>query len=115
MRWDATLAPVWVGGRLESHAGLMCNDLLQYQEQAVHRCCTGFSQAAAETTLAPMLPGALVGDREALGASVQHTIFFAGEATHPAVNPCMQFALQTGEHAAAQIIDAVYHLRLSRM
>lgn len=59
--------------------------------------------------------GALVGDREALGAPVQHTIFFAGEATHPAVNPCMQFALQTGEHAAAQIIDAVYHLRLSRM
>lgn len=50
--------------------------------------------------------GAMVGDREALAAPVGGTIFFAGEATHPCVNPCMQSALQTGEHAAAQIVDA---------
>jgi len=59
--------------------------------------------------------GALVGDREALAAPVNGTIFFAGEATHPAVNPCMQFALQTGEHAAAQIVDAAYPSRHTRI
>ena len=43
------------------------------------------------------------------------TLFFAGEATHPAVNPCIQFALQTGEHAAAQLIDAAFPSRMSRI
>lgn len=40
-----------------------------------------------------VLLGALVGDREALRAAVEHTIFFAREATHPAVNPCLQVDL----------------------
>lgn len=34
-----------------------------------------------------------MGDREALCSPIDHTIFFAGEATHPAVNPCMQVIL----------------------
>lgn len=34
--------------------------------------------------------GAEPGDREALGAPVDGALFFAGEAAHPAVNPCMQ-------------------------
>ena len=33
-------------------------------------------------------------------------LFFAGEATHAAVNPCMQAALETGERAAAQVLSA---------
>ena len=59
--------------------------------------------------------GAHVGDREALAAPVAGTLFFAGEATHPAINPCIQFALQTGEHAAAQVIDAAFPSRISRI
>ena len=44
--------------------------------------------------------------RECLSAPVGGVLFFAGEATHPAVNPCMQAALETGERAAAQVIRA---------
>jgi monoamine oxidase len=46
--------------------------------------------------------GAEPGDREALQAPVQGTLFFAGEACHAGVNPCMQAALETGELAAEQ-------------
>ena len=42
--------------------------------------------------------------REALGAPVGGRIFFAGEATHPAVNPCLQAAYETGERAARQAL-----------
>jgi hypothetical protein len=38
--------------------------------------------------------GAEPGDRAALGAPVAGTLFFAGEATHPAVNPCMQVTIE---------------------
>ncbi|CAK0783395.1 hypothetical protein CVIRNUC_006594 [Coccomyxa viridis] len=48
--------------------------------------------------------GAHPGDRDALAAPVGSVLFFAGEATHPAVNPCMQAALETGERAAEQIL-----------
>ena len=37
-------------------------------------------------------------------------LFFAGEATHPAVNPCMQAALETGERAAAQVLHAAQRM-----
>ena len=37
--------------------------------------------------------GAEAGDREALAAPCGATVFFAGEATHPAVNPCLQARL----------------------
>jgi hypothetical protein len=48
--------------------------------------------------------GAEPGDREALAAPLPgNAVFFAGEATHPAVNPCMQAALETGDRAAAQV------------
>ena len=42
--------------------------------------------------------------RDALAAPVGSVLFFAGEATHPAVNPCMQAALETGERAAEQVL-----------
>ncbi|WIA08987.1 hypothetical protein OEZ85_008401 [Tetradesmus obliquus] len=51
--------------------------------------------------------GAEDGDREALAAPVAGTIFFAGEATHTSVNPCVQAALETGERAARQVIAAL--------
>jgi len=48
--------------------------------------------------------GAEDGDREALAAPLPcGRVFFAGEATHGAVNPCMQAALETGDRAAAQV------------
>jgi monoamine oxidase len=48
--------------------------------------------------------GAEDGDREALAAPLAcGAVFFAGEATHAAVNPCMQAALETGDRAAAQV------------
>lgn len=42
--------------------------------------------------------GAEPGDREALGAPVDGTLFFAGEATHAAINPCMQASSLAFEH-----------------
>ena len=51
--------------------------------------------------------GARKGDREALAAPVGGRLFFAGEATHPAVNPCLQAALETGARAAAQVAAAL--------
>mmetsp|Transcript_29995 Transcript_29995/g.84637 ORF Transcript_29995/g.84637 Transcript_29995/m.84637 type:complete len:113 (+) Transcript_29995:285-623(+) len=50
--------------------------------------------------------GAEEGDREALAAPVDGTLFFAGEATHEAVNPCMQAAMETGLRAAGRILAA---------
>ena len=32
------------------------------------------------------------------------SLFFAGEATHEGVNPCMQGALETGERAAREVL-----------
>eukprot|EP00877_Chromochloris_zofingiensis_P015153 jgi/Chrzof1/9892/Cz04g19260.t1 len=51
--------------------------------------------------------GAEPTDRDALAAPVLSSIFFAGEATHPAVNPCMQAALDTGRRAAYQVKAAL--------
>jgi monoamine oxidase len=51
--------------------------------------------------------GAHLGDRAAAGAPVLGTLFFAGEACHTGVNPCMQAALETGEQAAAQVAAAL--------
>ena len=42
--------------------------------------------------------------RDTLAAPVGSVLFFAGEATHPAINPCMQAALETGERAAEQVL-----------
>lgn len=43
------------------------------------------------------------GDREALAVPIKSTIYLAGEATHPAVNPCIQAAIETGHRAAEQV------------
>ncbi|EFJ44139.1 amine oxidase-like protein [Volvox carteri f. nagariensis] len=54
--------------------------------------------------------GAELGDRAALASPVAGRLFFAGEATNEAINPCIQGAMQTAERAAAQIraaLDAV--------
>eukprot|EP00884_Botryococcus_braunii_P007305 jgi/Botrbrau1/16576/Bobra.0068s0007.1 len=50
--------------------------------------------------------GAQLGDRETLGEPVGDTLFFAGEASHPSVNPCMQAALETGLRAAQQVLSS---------
>ncbi|PNH04269.1 putative polyamine oxidase 4 [Tetrabaena socialis] len=47
--------------------------------------------------------GAEVGDRGALAAPVAGRVFFAGEATQEAANPCIQGAMETAERAAAQV------------
>ncbi|KAL3134987.1 hypothetical protein ABBQ32_007941 [Trebouxia sp. C0010 RCD-2024] len=47
---------------------------------------------------------AQVGDRDVLAQPIGTTIFFAGEATHPAINPCMQAAMETGQRAAAELL-----------
>ena len=62
-----------------------------------------------------MSAGAEAGDREALAAPVAGTVFFAGEATHTAVNPCMQAALETGERAAAEVQAAMQQPPRSRL
>jgi len=49
--------------------------------------------------------GARPGDRAALAApAAGGRLFFAGEATHPGVNPCFQAAMETGVRAAAEVI-----------
>lgn len=41
--------------------------------------------------------------RDLLAAPVGRTLFFAGEATHPAINPCLQAAMDTGLRAAREV------------
>jgi monoamine oxidase len=55
------------------------------------------------------------GDREALAAPVAGTLFFAGEATHVAVNPCMQAALETAQRAAEEVVAALGTAPRSRL
>ena len=45
-----------------------------------------------------------MGSRGVLAAPVGDKLFFAGEATHAGVNPCMQGAMETGLRAAAQVL-----------
>lgn len=59
--------------------------------------------------------GAELGDRELLAAPVQGTVFFAGEATSLALNPCIQGALETGQRAATQIKASLDPLPSSRL
>jgi monoamine oxidase len=51
--------------------------------------------------------GAEEGDRAALARPVNGVLFWAGEAAHTAVNPCMQAALDTGERAAKEVLSAL--------
>ena len=44
--------------------------------------------------------------RDVLAETLGDTVFFAGEATHPAMNPCIQAAIETGQRAAAQVLAA---------
>jgi hypothetical protein len=51
--------------------------------------------------------GAWAGDRASLAApSHGGRVVWAGEATHPAVNPCLQAALDTGLRAAREVVEA---------
>jgi hypothetical protein len=60
--------------------------------------------------------GAEQGDREALASPLPCArVFFAGEATHSAVNPCMQAALETGDRAAAQVRNSFNGAVVSRL
>lgn len=45
------------------------------------------------------------GARSILAAPLDERVFFAGEATHPGVNPCMQAAIDTGRRAASQVLS----------
>ncbi|KAK3272903.1 hypothetical protein CYMTET_18830 [Cymbomonas tetramitiformis] len=47
------------------------------------------------------------GCREALAAPIGGRLFFAGEATHVGVNPCLQAAMETGLRAAAEVTAAL--------
>ena len=51
--------------------------------------------------------------RDLLAAPVGRTLFFAGEATHPAINPCLQAAMDTGLRAASEVQQAAKNV--SRM
>lgn len=55
------------------------------------------------------------GQRAVLAAPVGDDIFFAGEATHPGVNPCMQGAMETGLRAASQVLACAKDAPRSRM
>lgn len=45
-----------------------------------------------------------VGAREVLSLPLCGSLYFAGEATHPGANPCLQAAMETGVRAAHQIL-----------
>lgn len=51
--------------------------------------------------------GAQRGTRELLGLPVMDTVFFAGEATSVAVNPCMNGAIDTGMKAANAVLRSL--------
>lgn len=45
------------------------------------------------------------GARTILAEPLEGRVFFAGEATHPGVNPCLQAAIDTGRRAASEILS----------
>lgn len=45
------------------------------------------------------------GARAILAKPLSGRVFFAGEATHPGVNPCMQGAIDTGRRAASEVLS----------
>jgi hypothetical protein len=45
--------------------------------------------------------------RYIMAAPLGDRVFFAGEATHLGVNPCMQGAMETGIRAASQVLACV--------
>ena len=47
------------------------------------------------------------GSRAALAAPERDAVFFAGEATHVGVNPCMQGAMETGTRAADEVLKSL--------
>jgi hypothetical protein len=53
--------------------------------------------------------------RTLLAASISDTLFFAGEATHTGVNPCLQGAMETGARAVAQVRAAVFGVGSSKL
>ena len=52
------------------------------------------------------------GARSILAAPLEGRVFFAGEATHFGVNPCMQAAIDTGRRAASQVLSLKARSRL---
>jgi monoamine oxidase len=60
--------------------------------------------------------GARVGDRSLLAAPEGGMLFFAGEHTHPDINPCLHAAMDTGDRVAAQVLLArASHQMASRL
>jgi predicted NAD/FAD-dependent oxidoreductase len=53
-------------------------------------------------TTAPCSP-----HRSALGLAAHGAIFFAGEACHEGINPCVHGAMETGERAAQRALEAL--------
>lgn len=53
--------------------------------------------------------------RDLLAEPLGQTVFFAGEATHPAINPCIQAAIETGQRAAAEVSAARSSSQMSRL
>jgi monoamine oxidase len=51
--------------------------------------------------------GAHAGDRNVIATPEGGVLFFAGEHTHPCMNPCLQGAMETGDRAAAQVLLAL--------
>lgn len=52
------------------------------------------------------------GARTILAKPLLGRVFFAGEATHPGVNPCMQGAIDTGRRAASEVLSLETQSRL---
>ena len=59
--------------------------------------------------------GAQEGDRQTLAEPVDGRLFFAGEATHAGINPCLQAAMETGERAAKQVLEALQQGRAAKL
>ncbi|GBG78364.1 hypothetical protein CBR_g26393 [Chara braunii] len=53
------------------------------------------------------------GARASLTMPVLQRLFFAGEATHEGVNPCLQAAIDTGRRAANQVFDSLIQKPMS--
>mmetsp|Transcript_25191 Transcript_25191/g.39558 ORF Transcript_25191/g.39558 Transcript_25191/m.39558 type:complete len:217 (+) Transcript_25191:3-653(+) len=74
--------------------------------------CTGFivkdwSMESASKAAYSFPSKDAFGKRGDLAAPLGRRVFFAGEATHEDVNPCIQAAMETGARAAKQVIDSL--------
>jgi monoamine oxidase len=74
---------------------------------AGQRSALGLAAHAPWPCMQVLTPAPWSPHRSALGLAAHGAIFFAGEACHEGINPCVHGAMETGERAAQRALEAL--------